>query len=90
MNKIIKDLNKYLSANNERVSLQRLYLIFFVIIFVIGTIINYFNHDLAYKVLYLSFIALIIYITNAIIWALGSALKSNFLSKKSSTSSKKK
>ncbi|CRH88287.1 Uncharacterised protein [Chlamydia trachomatis] len=90
MNKIIKDVNKYLSANNERVSLQRLYLIFFVIIFVIGTIINYFNHDLAYKVLYLSFIALIIYITNAIIWTLGSALKNNFLSKKSSTSSKKK
>ena len=90
MNKIIKDVNKYLSTNNERVSLQRLYLIFLVIIFVIGTIINYFNHDLAYKVLYLSFIALIIYITNAIIWALGSALKSNFLSKKSPTSSKKK
>ena len=31
MNKIIKDVNKYLSANNERVSLQRLYLIFFVV-----------------------------------------------------------
>lgn len=90
MNKIIKDLNKYLSTNNERISLQRFYLIFFVIIFIIGTIINYFNHDLAYKVLYISFIALVIYIINATVWVLGSALKSNFLSKKSSTSSKKK
>lgn len=90
MNKIIKDLNKYLSTNNERISLQRFYLIFFVIIFIIGTIINYFNHDLAYKILYISFIALVIYIINATVWVLGSALKSNFLSKKSSTSSKKK
>ncbi len=90
MNKIIKDLNKYLSTNNERISLQRFYLIFFVIIFIIGTIINYFNHDLAYKILYISFIALVIYIINATVWVLGSALKSNFLSKKSYTSSKKK
>lgn len=90
MNKIIKDLNKYLSTNNERISLQRFYLIFFVIIFIIGTIINYFNHDLAYKILYISFIALVIYIINATVWVLGSALKSNFLSKKSPTSSKKK
>ena len=90
MNKIIKDLNKYLSTNNERISLQRFYLIFFVIIFIIGTIINYFNHDLAYKILYISFITLVIYIINATVWVLGSALKSNFLSKKSPTSSKKK
>ena len=90
MNKIIKDLNKYLSTNNERISLQRFYIIFFVIIFIIGTIINYFNHDLAYKILYISFIALVIYIINATVWVLGSALKSNFLSKKSYTSSKKK
>ena len=79
MNDFLKFIQRILSLNNERVILQRFYLCLAFFGFAVASFLNIFENSISRTILLITLLSLVAFLSNAIIWTLGEALKKNFL-----------
>lgn len=90
MNNFRKTFSKYLETTNERIKLQRFYIILAVTSFCIASAVSLINQGLGHLIIFLSILASGLFLVNSIIWVIGVALLETFsLSKKPSTKKQK-
>ena len=90
MNEFKEKVSEYLANNNQRIILQRFYLLSFIAVVSTALLVNLFDRNLGYKLIFLAFFLLSIYLINATTWVIGNALKTNFLPVKRPNKDKKK
>ena len=85
MNNFRKTFLKYLETTNERIKLQRFYIILAVTSFCVASVVSLMNQQLGHLILFLSILSSGIFLVNSIVWVIGVALLEAFsLSKKTS------
>ena len=90
MNNFRKTFSKYLETTNERIKLQRFYIILAVTSFCIASAVSLINQGLGHLIIFLSILASGLFLVNSIIWVIGVALLETFsLSKKPSSKKQK-
>lgn len=89
MNNLSKNINKWLNADNQRISLQRLYLVISILSLISASLIGLINYSLGQKVLIIPVISSAIFLLNSIVWALEEAFLKNFLPLKPAITKKK-
>lgn len=88
MESFIKSFFSWVKNSNERISLQRFYLAAALLAFVAGSFVNIFENEFGRMLILVAMISVVIFVVNAVIWALGKSLLENFA--KNSTKSSKK
>ena len=90
MNNFRKTFSKYLETTNERIKLQRFYIILAVMSFCTASVVSLISQGLGHLIIFLSILASGLFLVNSIIWVIGVALLETFsLSKKPSTKKQK-
>lgn len=90
MNNFRKTFSKYLETTNERIKLQRFYIILAVTSFCVASVVSLINQGLGHLIIFLSILASGLFLVNSIIWVIGAALLETFsLSKKASPKKQK-
>ena len=79
MHDFLKFIQKALNLNNERILLQRFYLFAAFFGFAAASFLNIFENSISRTILLITLLSLVVFLSNAIIWTLGEALKKNFL-----------
>lgn len=79
MHDFLKFIQKALNLNNERILLQRFYLFAAFFGFAAASFLNIFENSISRTILLITLLSLVAFLSNAIIWTLGEALKKNFL-----------
>jgi len=90
MNNFRKTFSKYLETTNERIKLQRFYIILAVMSFCTASVVSLISQGLGHLIIFLSILASGLFLVNSIIWVIGVALLETFsLSKKPSSKKQK-
>ncbi len=90
MNNFRKTFSKYLETTNERIKLQRFYIILAVTSFYVASVVSLISQQLGHLIIFLSILASGLFLVNSIIWVIGVALLETFsLSKKPSSKKQK-
>ena len=90
MNNFRKTFSKYLETTNERIKMQRFYIIIAVTSFCIASVVSLISQQLGHLILFLSILSSGLFLANSIIWVIGFALLDTFsLSKKPSPKKQK-
>lgn len=93
MNNFLKSLKNYLSTDNQRIFLQRTYLILSIISFALSSAVSIFDNEIGRSVLMFSVIFMAIFLVNAIILTLSKAFFEFYfgveIAKKEASKSKK-
>lgn len=84
-----KSLQSFFETTDTRIKLQKFYLFLTIFGFILACVVNLFDSGLGRIVLIASVCSAVIFIINAIIWTICSALISNYLPVKSSHKTKK-
>jgi len=78
------------AKNDDRVKLQHIYIILAVALLLAAGVVGLVNHELGQNILTVAIVSAVMFLMNAIVWALlQSALLSRLASKQSVTSKKK-
>ena len=90
MNNFRKTFSKYLETTNERIKLQRFYIILTVMSFCVASVVSLISQQLGHLIIFLSILASGLFLVNSIIWVISVALLETFsLSKKYSPKKQK-
>ena len=89
MNNLRKNISKWLEVSSERIKIQRFYLSLAFCSFVLASVVSLVDGDLGRTILMITVASSVIFLLNAIIWTLGEALISNFITAKTPTKRKK-
>ncbi|MDO4871986.1 MAG: hypothetical protein Q4A27_00950 [bacterium] len=82
MNEIIERFSQIIEVKNERAKLQKIYLSLAILSFFAASVVSLINRDFGRIILSGTVASILIFLANAIVWALGSAFFENFFASK--------